>query len=87
MNSFVTFMSNTGRVTRAVAGIALIVIGALIGSTGWILAVVGLGPLLAGVFEFCLFAPLFRAPSRARRSAPDKALNQRQGAADQTGRH
>lgn len=63
MNPFVTFMSSTaGRVTRIVAGIALIVIGALIGGAGWTLTVVGLVPLLAGVFDVCLFAPVFRAP-------------------------
>ena len=63
MNPFVKFMSSTaGRATRVVAGLALIVIGALIGGAGWILAVVGLVPLLAGVFDVCLFAPLFNAP-------------------------
>lgn len=65
MNPFVTFMaSSTGRVTRIVAGIALIALGLLaIGdTTGLIVAVVGLVPLLAGVFDFCLFAPLFGCP-------------------------
>ena len=62
---FVKFMSSTaGRVTRAVAGIALIVVGLLVlhGTGGIILAVVGLLPLVAGVFDFCVFAPLFGAP-------------------------
>jgi hypothetical protein len=63
MNPFVKFMSSTaGRATRVVAGLVLIVIGALLGGAGWILAVVGLVPLLAGVFDVCLFAPLFKAP-------------------------
>lgn len=60
---FVNFMSSTaGRVTRVVAGIVLIVIGALTGGAGWIIAIVGLVPLLAGVFDVCLFAPLFKQP-------------------------
>jgi len=60
---FVNFMSSmAGRVTRVVAGVVLIVIGALIGGAGWIIAIVGLVPLLAGVFDVCLFAPLLKQP-------------------------
>ena len=60
---FVSFMSSqAGRITRIVAGIALVVIGALIGGAGWILAAVGLVPLFAGIFDVCVFAPLFRQP-------------------------
>jgi len=63
--------STAGRITRAVAGIALIVVGLLVvhGTGGIILAVVGLLPLAAGAFDFCVFAPLFGAPfagSKAR---------------------
>jgi hypothetical protein len=54
--------SPAGRATRVVGGLALIVIGALIGGAGWILAVVGLVPLLAGTFDVCVFAPLARKP-------------------------
>ena len=56
--------SAAGRVVRAVAGIVLIVVGlALVkGTGGWILAIVGLLPLAAGVFDWCLFAPLFGLP-------------------------
>ena len=60
--SFVTFMrSSAGRGARIVAGLALIILGlAAVGGTGGtVLAVVGLVPLLAGVFNVCLFAPLF----------------------------
>lgn len=55
--------SMNGRILRGVAGIALIAIGLLVveGTGGIILAVVGLVPLAAGVFDFCLFAPLFGA--------------------------
>jgi hypothetical protein len=55
--------SGPGRAVRIVAGIVLIALGLLTvgGTTGVILAVVGLVPLLASVFDFCLFAPLFGA--------------------------
>jgi hypothetical protein len=71
---FVNFMSSTaGRLLRIVAGIALILIGLLVigGTGGVILAIVGLVPLAAGVFGFCLFGPLFgvglRGPSTGDR--------------------
>lgn len=58
--------SMTGRIVRAVAGIILIVIGLLLvkGTGGWVLAIVGLLPVAAGVFDVCLFAPLFGLPFR-----------------------
>ncbi len=62
---FAKFMSsNLGRGLRIVAGLALIVIGLFsVGGTGGIiLAVVGAVPLLAGLFDVCVFAPLFGAP-------------------------
>lgn len=65
MNPFVKFMASTaGRLVRVVAGIALIIWGlmGLGGTTGIIVAVIGAVPLLAGLFDFCLFAPLFGAP-------------------------
>jgi Protein of unknown function (DUF2892) len=65
MNPFVTFMASTaGRITRIVAGIALVAWGmlGLGGTTGLVVAVIGAVPLLAGLFDFCLFAPLFGAP-------------------------
>lgn len=65
MNPFISFMaSTTGRIVRIVAGIALIAWGlwGLGGTTGIIVAVVGAVPLLAGVFDFCVFAPLFGNP-------------------------
>jgi hypothetical protein len=67
MNPFVKFMaSKTGRITRVVAGAALIAWGllGLSGTAGIIVAVVGLVPLLAGLFDVCVFAPLFRNPFR-----------------------
>jgi hypothetical protein len=66
---FARFMSSwTGRIIRIVAGIALILIGFLVvgGTGGTILAVVGLVPLIAGLFNFCVFAPLFGGPFLAK---------------------
>lgn len=63
--SFLSFMSSgAGRLTRIVAGGGLIVAGALLGGRWWALVVIGLVPLAAGVFDFCLFAPLARRPFR-----------------------
>ncbi len=60
---FVAFMSSTaGRATRVVAGLALIVAGALAGG-GWLaLAAVGVVFVAVGVFDVCLLAPLFKQP-------------------------
>ncbi len=64
MEGFLQFIaSQNGRILRALAGIALIVIGYLVGDTaGWIIAIIGLVPLAAGVFDFCLLAPLMGRP-------------------------
>ena len=74
MNPFVKFMSSTtGRFTRIVAGIALILIGLFVvhGVGGIILAIVGLLPLVAGMFDFCVFAPLFGAPLSGKQVRSD----------------
>jgi len=65
MNPFIKFMASTsGRLTRIVVGVALVLWGlmGLTGTTGIVVAVIGLVPLLAGLFDFCVFAPLFGAP-------------------------
>jgi hypothetical protein len=65
MNALFAFLASlAGRIVRVVAGLALILIGLLAvqGTWGWVLAVVGLVPLLAGLFDFCVFAPLARLP-------------------------
>jgi len=56
--------STTGRWVRIIAGIVLILIGVLVmqNTGGIILAVIGLLPLLAGIVDVCVFAPLFGAP-------------------------
>ena len=66
MNPFCTFMASAaGRIVRVVAGVALIAWGVmgLGGATGIIVAVVGAVPLLAGLFDFCVFAPIFGCPT------------------------
>lgn len=59
-SGFGQFMaSGAGRLMRIVAGIALIVVGLVIGGTlGWILFGVGFVPLAAGVFDMCLITGL-----------------------------
>ena len=56
--------SPAGRILRVVAGIALIVWGVMSASTTLtvVLIVIGLVPLLAGLFDWCVFAPLLGAP-------------------------
>lgn len=71
--SFVGFMrGNAGRGLRIVAGVALIAVGLLAvqGAAGVILAVVGLVPLAAGVFNFCLLGPLMGMDLKGNRRRP-----------------
>ncbi|MGC9221769.1 MAG: YgaP-like transmembrane domain [Solirubrobacteraceae bacterium] len=60
---FVNFMQSAfGRAARAIVGIALVVLGIAIGGAGGIIIlIVGLVPLAAGLFGFCLIAPLIGA--------------------------
>jgi len=53
-----------GRLARVVAGIVLIIVGLVLvkGTGGWILAIIGLVPLAAGLLDRCVFAPLFGLP-------------------------
>jgi hypothetical protein len=66
---FIYFMaSQAGRIIRFVAGAILILAGLrFVGGTGGtVLAIVGLLPLLAGTFDFCVLAPLFKLPFSGR---------------------
>ena len=65
---FVRFMSSpAGRVSRVVAGAALITGAVFIGGpAGWAVGIVGLVPLAAGASNACLLGPLFHAPLRGR---------------------
>ncbi len=59
MNPFVTFMrSGIGRLLRAILGVFLVWWG-FFGGAGVIVGIIGFVPLLAGIFNFCVFAPLF----------------------------
>ncbi len=61
--AFSKFMaSSAGRAIRIVAGLALIVIGGILGG-GWLtLSVFGLVPLAAGAIDICLVNALFHKP-------------------------
>jgi len=66
---FVKFMSSmAGRALRMVAGVAMGLVGlfAVQGIWGPILAIVGLVMLLAGLLNFCLIAPILKAPFWAK---------------------
>lgn len=56
--------STAGRIVRALAGLILIALGIWVvsGTWVWVLIVVGLVPLAAGLFDFCVFAPLAGLP-------------------------
>jgi hypothetical protein len=65
MNGLFEFLAGSaGRIVRIVAGLVLIVLGfwLLQGVWRWVLVIIGLAPLAAGLFDFCLFAPLFGLP-------------------------
>jgi hypothetical protein len=65
MNPLVKFMASMpGRIVRIVVGAALLLWGfmGLEATTGIGVMVIGLIPLLAGLFDVCLIAPLFGAP-------------------------
>ncbi len=56
--------SSAGRVIRVVVGLALILVGLEVvhGITGIVIAVIGLVPFFAGLFDWCVLAPLFSLP-------------------------
>jgi len=63
MMGFSRFMASAaGRAVRILAGVALIVIGGVLGGGWWALAIVGLVPLAAGALDVCLFNVLFGQP-------------------------
>ena len=62
---FSKFMASpAGRLLRIVAGLVLVYVGFFVMKNlgGYIIGVVGIVPLLAGIFDFCVFAPLFSMP-------------------------
>jgi hypothetical protein len=65
MNRFVKFMPTPfGRTIRVVGGALLIAAGlvAVGGMPGAVVAALGVVPLATGLFDLCLFGPLFRLP-------------------------
>jgi hypothetical protein len=65
MNPVIAFLASpAGRIVRIAAGAALVLWGVLglYGAAIVLITVVALVPLLAGLFDFCVFAPLFGAP-------------------------
>jgi hypothetical protein len=63
--AFAQLMNSTaGRTLRIAVGLALIGIGlfAIRGVAGVAMAIVGAVPLAAGVFDFCLMAPILSVP-------------------------
>jgi len=75
MKKFVSFMASAaGRALRVVAGAALIAWGLLGmgGSNGYIVAAIGVLPILTGLLNICVIAPFIGGPlngSKARASA------------------
>lgn len=68
-NAFACYMARpAGRFLRIVAGIALMAVGwSMRGSTaGTILMLVGTVPMLAGLLNVCLIAPIIGAPFSGR---------------------
>jgi hypothetical protein len=57
----IKFLVNpAGRATRIVAGIALLAAGFVTGGiAGIVIGAIGLVPLVAGIFDVCVFAPMF----------------------------
>jgi hypothetical protein len=72
--SFARFMAGPiGRGARILVGIVLIIIGISAGGAGgWILALVGLLPLVAGVLNICIIAPLLKAPFSGKEALQGK---------------
>ncbi len=63
--AFVKFMSSTaGRILRVVAGLILMWVGFIMlgGLPGIIVGIIGILPLVAGIIDICVFAPLFGGP-------------------------
>lgn len=57
--------SPTGRIVRIIAGLILVALGFWVAESTlwqWVLIIVGLIPIAAGLFDFCLLAPLFGGP-------------------------
>ncbi|NDJ86429.1 MAG: DUF2892 domain-containing protein [Chloroflexi bacterium] len=68
-NNLVEFIiSPTGRITQIVAGMLIVAVGLISFGTFWgvILAGIGLVPIFAASYDFCLLGPLFGLPISAK---------------------
>lgn len=69
-SGFARFINSpAGRITRLIAGIALIVWGftQLNNVFGFVLVIIGLIPFAAGLFDLCLFSALLGGPISGKR--------------------
>lgn len=65
--TLLAFLSTpAGRWTRAIAGIVLIVVGAMLGGWWFVLTALGVVFVLVGALDVCLLAPLFGKPLRGK---------------------
>jgi hypothetical protein len=64
MKEFFRFMANNrGRLLRIILGGILVIWGLLLyAQVNWPLTIIGFIPLFAGLFDFCVFAPVFGYP-------------------------
>jgi hypothetical protein len=58
-------VTRVGSIIRIMVGLIFIVVGICWGqgTVGYLMVIVGLVPLLAGIFDKCIFAALFKLPS------------------------
>jgi len=65
---FSQFMAtNLGRALRVIVGLILVIVGILMNNTlGYIISIIGLIPFAAGLFDWCLLAPLFNLPYKGK---------------------
>ena len=69
MQSFIRQLaSKNGRNARIIAGAILILLGLVFPNenVGWVLIILGWIPILAGVLDLCLIAPLFGLPLKGK---------------------
>ncbi len=65
--------SAAGRWLRIIAGVLLVFWGwSMQSGTGTIVMILGLVPIAAGAFNFCLVAPVLRVPFWGRKVRADK---------------
>lgn len=66
MKAMMFLVSPAGRITRIVAGVALILLGYYllhpVPVLAYVLIIVGVVPLLAGIFDWCVIARLLGLP-------------------------